>query len=88
MAEAPGVSGRFSFLHALIRETLYGELTSSRRSDSISGWARLLSGHPWRAESAARGSCVPLRSGGAGRLVDKAIDYSTRAGDRAADALA
>jgi len=31
ICEVPGRPQRFTFLHALIRETLYGELTSTRR---------------------------------------------------------
>jgi tetratricopeptide (TPR) repeat protein len=89
VAEAPGVRGRFSFLHALIRETLYGELSSSRRlrlhqrvGEAIE---RLTHG---RANPPLADLAYHFFQAAPAGSVDKAIDYATRAGDRAADALA
>jgi DNA-binding winged helix-turn-helix (wHTH) protein/tetratricopeptide (TPR) repeat protein len=82
-------AGHFAFMHALVRETLYSELSSPRR-------VRL---HGRVAEAIERLTedrpVVPLadlayhftQAASAGS-VDKAIDYAIRAGDRAADALA
>jgi len=89
IGEAPGAPDRFSFLHALIRETVYAELSSSRRcrlhqrvGDVIE---RLTQGNanPPLADLAYHFvQAAPVGS------ADKAIDYATRAGDRAADVLA
>jgi predicted ATPase len=87
--ESQEVSGRFEFMHALIRETLYNELSSPRRvrlhrrvADSIERLTQNMPNPPL-AELAYHFS--QAASTGA---VDKAIDYATRAGDRAADGLA
>ena len=87
--ETPGHPGRFSFLHALIRETLYAELSPSRRrrlhqrvGEAMERLAERkptppladLAYHFFKAMSA--------------ESADRAVDYATRAGDRAADALA
>jgi len=84
--ESRDVSGRFEFTHALIRETLYSELSSPRRiklhrrvADAIEILAQHMPNPPL-AELAHHFS-----QAGA---VDKAIEYATRAGDRAAEGLA
>ena len=89
VGESRQVSGRFVFMHALIRETLYSELSSLRRvrlhrrvADAIERLAENMPNPPL-AELAYHFS--QAASAGA---VDKAIDYATRAGDRAADGLA
>jgi predicted Ser/Thr protein kinase len=89
VAEAPGRQGRFSFTHALIRETLHGELTSARRmrlhrrvGEAIE---QLSHGRPNPPLADLAYHFVQAAPTG---VADKAIDYSTRAGDRAADALA
>ena len=87
--ESQEVSGRFEFMHALIRETLYSELSSPRRvrfhrrvADAIERLTQDMPNPPL-AELAYHFS--QAASAGA---VDKAVDYATRAGDRAADGLA
>ena len=89
VSESKEVSGRFEFMHALIRETLYHELSSPRRvrlhrrvADAIERLTHNMPNPPL-AELAYHFS--QAASTGA---VDKAIDYATRAGDRAADGLA
>jgi DNA-binding winged helix-turn-helix (wHTH) protein/tetratricopeptide (TPR) repeat protein len=87
--ESQEVSGRFEFMHALIREALYSELSSPRRAR----WHRRVADaierlsqdkpNPPLAELAYHFSQVTSAD-----AVDKAIDYATRAGDRAADGLA
>jgi predicted Ser/Thr protein kinase/tetratricopeptide (TPR) repeat protein len=89
ISEAPQRAGRFSFVHALIRETLYDELTATRR-------VRLHRRVAEAIEHLAQGRPDPPLADLAYHFVqaatadtaDKAIDYATRAGDRAADALA
>jgi predicted ATPase len=83
------VIGRYSFSHALIRETLYGELSTTRRvrlhkqigetletlyADNIEPHLAELAYH--FGEAAAAGD------------VEKAIDYARRAGDRAISLVA
>jgi tetratricopeptide (TPR) repeat protein len=87
--EAPGRPDRFSFGHSLIRETLYAELTSSRR-------VRLHRRVGEVIERLAAGRTNPPLADLAYHFVqaastdtaEKAIAYSIRAGDRAAEALA
>jgi predicted Ser/Thr protein kinase/tetratricopeptide (TPR) repeat protein len=89
VAEAPGGRGRFSFQHALIRQTLYGELTSSRRARLHrrigEALERLTQGRPSQPLADLAYHFTQAAPGG---HAEKAIDYATRAGDRAADALA
>jgi tetratricopeptide (TPR) repeat protein len=82
-------AGRFSFVHALIRETLYGELSTTRRvrlhrrvGETIERLTRRAPNPPL-ADLAYH--FVQAASAG---VVGKAIDYAVRAGDRAAEALA
>jgi DNA-binding winged helix-turn-helix (wHTH) protein/tetratricopeptide (TPR) repeat protein len=89
ISESQEATGRFEFMHALIRETLYSELSSPRRAklhrrvaDAIERFAQNLPNPPV-AELAYHFS--QAASIGA---ADKAIDYATRAGDRAVDGLA
>jgi DNA-binding winged helix-turn-helix (wHTH) protein/tetratricopeptide (TPR) repeat protein len=89
VSESQEVSGRFEFMHALIREALYSELSSPRRvrlhrrvADAIERLTQNMPNPPL-AELAYHFS--QAASAGA---VDKAVDYATRAGDRAADGLA
>ena len=89
VVESQDVTGRFAFTHALIRETLYAELSSPRRvrlhrrvADAIECLIQDMPKPPL-AELAYHFS--QAASTGA---VDKAIDYATRAGDRAADGMA
>jgi len=83
-SELPRAVGRYNFTHALIRETLYEELGATRRvrlhrqigevleaihSDSLEPYLAALAHHFFQAAP--------------GGDVDKAIDYATRAGERA-----
>ena len=76
-------------MHALIRETLYGELTTTRRvrlhrrvGEAIE---RLAHGRP---DPPLADLAYHFVQAASADTADKAIDYATRAGDRAADALA
>jgi tetratricopeptide (TPR) repeat protein/predicted Ser/Thr protein kinase len=89
VCEVPGRVGRFSFLHAFIRETLYGELTTARRvrlhrrvGETIE---RLAEGRPNPPVADLAYHFVQAASAD---TAGKAIDYALRAGDRAAEALA
>jgi class 3 adenylate cyclase len=84
VAEVPRSVGRYSFTHALIRETLYEELGTTRRvrlHRQIGGVLEELYSaniEPHLAELAHHFSEAVQ-----GGDVDKAIDYATRAGERA-----
>jgi DNA-binding winged helix-turn-helix (wHTH) protein len=89
ISESQEVSGRFEFMHALIRETLYSELSSPRRArlhrrvaDAIERLSQD-EPNPPLAELAYHFSQAASAD-----AADKAVDYATRAGDRAADGLA
>jgi tetratricopeptide (TPR) repeat protein/predicted Ser/Thr protein kinase len=89
IAEVVGGRSRLTFRHALIRETLYGELLSVRR-------VRLHRRVAEAIEEKARGRANPpladlayhfSQSASAGTAV-KALEYAARAGDRASELLA
>jgi len=89
VSESQEVRGRFEFMHALIRETLYGEQSSPRRvrlhwrvADAIERLSQSRPNPPL-AELAYHFSQAASAD-----AADKAVDYATRAGDRAADGLA
>jgi DNA-binding SARP family transcriptional activator len=87
--EVPGVSGRLRFGHALIRDTLYDELTPTRRM-------RLHRAAAGALEEAYASNLEPhlaelahhyLAAADAG-VADRAIEYARRAGERAGAQLA
>jgi serine/threonine protein kinase/tetratricopeptide (TPR) repeat protein len=89
VSESQEVSGRFEFVHALIRETLYNELSSPRRvrlhrsvADALE---RLTQNRPNPPLAALAYHFSQAASAG---TADKAVDYATRAGDQAATGLA
>ncbi len=87
--DVPGAPGRVRFGHVLIRDTLYDELTAARRMQLHKEVGEALESvyssdpEPHLAELAQHFvAAAPLG------LKDKAIEYSRRAGDRAALQLA
>jgi tetratricopeptide (TPR) repeat protein/predicted Ser/Thr protein kinase/DNA polymerase III delta prime subunit len=87
--EAPGRPDRFSFAHSLIRETLYGALTSSRRvrlHRRVGEVIERLAGG--RANPPVADLAYHFVQAASSDTAEKAIAYSIRAGDRAAEALA
>lgn len=89
VGDAPGSSGRLRFAHALIRDTLYESLTSARKLELHRAAGEALEAaysadlDPHLAELAHHFVCAAPA-----QLVDKAVDYSRRAGDRAVAQLA
>jgi class 3 adenylate cyclase len=82
--ELPRTAGRYSFSHALIRETLYGELTTTRRvrlhrqiGEALEG---LYGAHP---EPHLAELAYHFFEAAPGGDVERAIAYAVRAGDRA-----
>ena len=90
VAELPGTVGRYSFSHALIRETLYDELSATRSVRLHRRIAEELEGmygakpEPHLAELAYHF----LEAAKGGGDVDKAVGYAGRAGARATGLLA
>jgi DNA-binding SARP family transcriptional activator len=87
--EVAGAAGHHTFSHALIRNTLYGELTATRRA--------LLHRRAGAALEHARGGEIEsylaqlahhFAQAGSGGDLDKAIQYGTRAGEHAISQLA
>jgi tetratricopeptide (TPR) repeat protein/predicted Ser/Thr protein kinase len=86
--DAPGVPGLYTFTHALIRETLYNELTAARRARLHQRVAHVLE---QRAVSGRESLAdIAYHYGQAASIgdVDKTVDYAIRAGEQAAAALA
>ena len=87
--EVTGAADRYMFSHALIRETLYGDLTATRRAllhRRVAASLEYLHAadlEPYRAQLAHHFT----QAGSAGD-VEKAIEYGARAGDRAVAQLA
>ena len=79
--------GRYRFSHALVRETLYEELSAAHRPAIHSRIASALeasySGDPDRLERRLAELAHHFNEAGQAGDLDKAVDYATRAGDRA-----
>ena len=98
IAEVPPAVGRYSFTHALIRETLYAELSPARRvrfHRQIGGVLESLYGtmpepHPSTSAGQALAELAYhfFQAAHGGSEVDKAVSYATQAGARAMAMLA
>ena len=88
--EMPDAPGRYRFSHALVRETLHGELNTTRRVRLHRKIGETLEAlHPERREAYLAALAHHFAEGAhAGGDVDKAIAYSRRAGERATALLA
>ncbi len=89
VGEVPGAPGRLRFGHALIRDTLYDELSSARRLQLHQDAAGALEAaysadlEPHLAELAHH-----FFAAAPAGVADRAVEYASRAGDRAASQLA
>ncbi len=82
--EVPRAVGRYSFSHALMRETLYEELTTTRRVRLHCQIGEVLEAiHGENLEPHLPELAYHFSEGAQAGDVDKAIDYATRAGERA-----
>jgi len=86
--EVPGTLGRYRFAHALIRETLYEELSTARRIRIHRAIAEALEQMPSGGETLLADIARHFFEAAKGGDIDKAIIYTKRAGDRAAELLA
>ncbi|TET96703.1 MAG: hypothetical protein E3J29_05270, partial [Dehalococcoidia bacterium] len=84
VTEMPRAVGRYSFTHALIRETLYEELGTTRRVRLHRQIGEVLEAlHSDNLEPHLPELAHHFSESAQGGDVDKAIDYATRAGQRA-----
>ena len=86
--EVAGALGRYRFAHALIRETLYEELSTARKIRIHRAVAEALEQIPGGGETALADIARHFFEAAKGGDVDRAIGYSKRAGDRAAELFA
>ncbi len=88
--EATNIANRYRFAHALVRDTLYGELSMSRRVSLHRQVAQAIE----RLHAARLDDHLPAlayhwaRAGAPAGDAAKAVDYATRAGDHALAQLA
>jgi hypothetical protein len=79
--------GRYRFSHALVRETLYEELGAAQRpalhSRIATALERVYSADPERLERRLAELAHHFNEAGQAGDLDKAVDYASRAGDRA-----
>jgi tetratricopeptide (TPR) repeat protein len=87
VAEVAGTPGRFSFTHALIRETLYADTMAARRARLHHSIAKALEGQSVQGRFPL-GQLAFHFTEGAVYDPEKAIEYSIRAGDQAFEGLA
>jgi DNA-binding SARP family transcriptional activator/tetratricopeptide (TPR) repeat protein len=89
VGEVPGASGRLRFSHALIRDTLYDELTLFQRMEWHLRAGEALE-RAYAADPAPHLAELALHFHAAGPIggAEKAIEYAARAGDRAGAQLA
>jgi len=85
---AAAAFGRYRFAHALIRETLYEELSTARRIRIHRAIAETLEQMPSGGDAALADIARHYFEAAKGGDLDKAIAYSKRAGDRALALLA
>ncbi|MGH2867093.1 MAG: ATP-binding protein [Solirubrobacteraceae bacterium] len=86
VSEHPSIPDRYSFAHALIRETLYGSMSTERRARLHRRVGLALEG----ADSEAHTNALALHFTRAAQAQDaeRAIRYAVRAGEQAAGMLA
>jgi len=87
--ERPTQAGAYEFTHALIRQTLYGELSTPRRVRLHRQIGEALeAGRGAQADALLPELAYHWFQAAPGGGAEKAVEYSTRAGDRAADQAA
>jgi len=87
--ERPTLAGAYEFTHALIRQTLYGELSTPRRVRLHRQIGEALEArHGSQTDAFLPELAYHWFQAAPGGAADKAVEYSTRAGDRARDQAA
>jgi class 3 adenylate cyclase len=89
VAEVEGAPSRYRFIHALVRETLYEEIRSTRRLRLHRSVAQVLEEiHAAKPEPVLAELAFHYCEAAPGGDVDKAVDYAVRAAERADESLA
>jgi DNA-binding SARP family transcriptional activator len=89
VSEAPGEPGRYSFSHALIRETLYEGMSSTRRTRLHRRVGVTLEGlDPEHPEAQISALALHFTRAAAGEDAERAIRYALQAGEQATAMLA
>ncbi len=89
VTEVPRAAGRYSFTHALIRETLYEELSTTRRVRLHRQIGEVLEElHGADLEAHLPQLAYHFSEAAQGGDVDKAVDYAVRAAERASALMA
>jgi DNA-binding SARP family transcriptional activator/class 3 adenylate cyclase/DNA polymerase III delta prime subunit len=87
--EVPGPVPRYRFTHALVRGTLYGELSGARRATLHRKVALAIEAvHPGADDRLPALAYHWARAASPAAETDRAVDYATRAGDHALAQLA
>jgi DNA-binding SARP family transcriptional activator len=86
VAESPLRTGRYSFSHALIRETLYEGLSAPRRARIHRRVGEALEAEA--PEASLRALALHFTRAAGPQEAEKAIEYATRAGEQASSVLA
>lgn len=89
LGDVPGSPGRLRFGHALIRDTLYDDLTPARRMQLHRDSAEALETvHSQDLGPHLTELALHYRAAAPAGVAEKAVEYARRAGDRAASQLA
>jgi class 3 adenylate cyclase len=89
IGEVEGTSATYRFSHALVRETLYGEIRTTRRVRMHRRIAEVIEErHAGRLEPHLAELAHHYCEAAAGGAVDKAVDYAAQAARRALESLA
>lgn len=88
VTEEPGTPGNFSFAHTLIRETLYISITAARRVRLHHRIATALEQQSSSSDSRLAELAYHFGQAAVYKSAEKALDFATRAGDRAVATLA
>jgi tetratricopeptide (TPR) repeat protein len=86
--EAPGAAGRYTFTHALVRETLYGELTAARRARQHRLVAETLERLATPGQEPLADLAYHYAHAASAADAEKAVSYAVRAAERASAAFA
>ena len=88
LTEVPEHAGHYRFSHAIVRETLYNDITATRRMRLHLQVGEAIARHPEQVERRLAELALHFAQGGGGGSSEQAITYARRAGDRAMEVLA
>ena len=88
VTEQPETPGHYRFSHAIVRETLYGDITASRRMRLHLQVGEAIERQPEQVERRLAELALHFAQGAGAGSSEKAMSYARLAGDRAMDVLA